>query len=214
MNRLLSRSTSSRLFQFRGSLLTLEPQQKPVARSGVRYGVPSVSTYPSPHLHTSPLPSPTPITHSPSLNPTACAHAPPRILSCAMAVPTVIAFLASIVWAPLASSFSSSGSGGPSLHLHRSCPPKATIEDLWPTRLTPSEKFDADGATLDDDEDDERRLLASTLDSVVKIYATHSEPDFLIPWQKQHQTTSTSSGFVLGMYQITFESVRCLIHVC
>ncbi|KAL9181336.1 hypothetical protein ACHAXT_010141 [Thalassiosira profunda] len=117
-----------------------------------------------------------------------------------MAVPTAIAFLATLFWAPLAASFSSPRASGPSLHLRRSCPPKATIEDLWPTRLTPSEKFDADGATLDDDlDDDERRLLASTLDSVVKIYATHSEPDFLIPWQKQHQTTSTSSGFVLDV---------------
>jgi S1-C subfamily serine protease len=56
----------------------------------------------------------------------------------------------------------------------------------------------------DDDMDDDEKLLASTLDAVVKVYATHSDPDFLIPWQKKHQTSSTSSGFVLDVPGIGF----------
>ncbi len=47
--------------------------------------------------------------------------------------------------------------------------------------------------------DEQEYLMTMTLDSVLKIYAIHSEPDFLIPWQKRHQTTSTSSGFVIDV---------------
>ena len=63
---------------------------------------------------------------------------------------------------------------------------------FWPA--SPSEndvRSDDDGSYNEEEEEEEERLLASALDSVVKIHATHSEPDFLIPWQKQHQTTST-----------------------
>jgi len=59
---------------------------------------------------------------------------------------------------------------------------------------------DVDGT---DDDDDERKeyeaVLTKTFDSILKIHCTHSEPDFLIPWQKTHQTTSTSSGFVINI---------------
>jgi S1-C subfamily serine protease len=51
----------------------------------------------------------------------------------------------------------------------------------------------------DENHNDEESLLGLVLDSVLKVYATHSEPDFLMPWQKRHQTTSTSSGFVVNV---------------
>lgn len=35
------------------------------------------------------------------------------------------------------------------------------------------------------------------LDSILKIHCTHSDPDYLMPWQKSAQSTSTSSGFVV-----------------
>ena len=76
-------------------------------------------------------------------------------------------------------------------------PIKATIEHdnlFWPS--SPSLSISPDGII---DEYDENDTLDLTLDSVVKVYATHSEPDYLIPWQKKHQTTSTSSGFVLNV---------------
>ena len=41
--------------------------------------------------------------------------------------------------------------------------------------------------------------LSQVLDSILKVHCTHSEPDYLIPWQKQHQSTSTSSGFVIQL---------------
>lgn len=56
----------------------------------------------------------------------------------------------------------------------------------------------------DNNSEEEERILARTLDSVLKVYATHSEPDFLIPWQKRHQTTSTSSGFVIDVPGLGF----------
>jgi hypothetical protein len=33
-----------------------------------------------------------------------------------------------------------------------------------------------------EDMNNNKRLLASTLDTVVKVYATRTNPDFLIPW--------------------------------
>lgn len=86
------------------------------------------------------------------------------------------------------------------LLLQRSKPLRATIgeEDLfWPSFVSSSERNPSDGPHEEEMMGEEEALLTATLDSVVKVYATHSEPDFLIPWQKQHQTTSTSSGFVL-----------------
>lgn len=43
------------------------------------------------------------------------------------------------------------------------------------------------------------RLPNHFLDSIVKIYCTHNEPDFLMPWQRQHPTSSTSSGFCIAL---------------
>jgi hypothetical protein len=53
--------------------------------------------------------------------------------------------------------------------------------------------------------DDDKRLLVSTLDTVVKVYATRTNPDFLIPWQRKHQT---SSGFVLDVPGIGYRVMR------
>ncbi len=56
--------------------------------------------------------------------------------------------------------------------------------------------------------DYDKRLLASTLDTVVKVYATRTNPDFLIPWQRKHQTLS---GFVLDVPGIGY---RVMMNAC
>eukprot|EP00252_Welwitschia_mirabilis_P001100 TRINITY_DN11057_c0_g1_i1.p1 TRINITY_DN11057_c0_g1~~TRINITY_DN11057_c0_g1_i1.p1 ORF type:complete len:660 (-),score=130.37 TRINITY_DN11057_c0_g1_i1:841-2736(-) len=38
---------------------------------------------------------------------------------------------------------------------------------------------------------------ASYLNAVVKVYCTHTEPDYSLPWQKQRQYTSTGSAFMI-----------------
>jgi S1-C subfamily serine protease len=57
-----------------------------------------------------------------------------------------------------------------------------------------------EGGDYDEEYDD----VFAALDSVVKIHATHSEPDYTMPWQRQHQTTSTSSGFAIFVDKIGF----------
>ena len=52
-------------------------------------------------------------------------------------------------------------------------------------------------ATFEGEVDEEEEHLSRVLDSILKVHCTHSEPDYLIPWQKQHQSPSTSSGFVI-----------------
>ena len=36
------------------------------------------------------------------------------------------------------------------------------------------------------------------MDAVVKIYCTHTEPNYSLPWQRKRQYSSTSSGFVVA----------------
>mmetsp|Transcript_40595 Transcript_40595/g.129478 ORF Transcript_40595/g.129478 Transcript_40595/m.129478 type:complete len:473 (+) Transcript_40595:134-1552(+) len=36
------------------------------------------------------------------------------------------------------------------------------------------------------------------MDSVVKVFCTHTEPNFSLPWQRKRQYQSNSSGFVIG----------------
>ena len=43
----------------------------------------------------------------------------------------------------------------------------------------------------------EQAKQTSLLNSVVRIYCTHSHPNFGMPWQRQKQDFSTSTGFVL-----------------
>jgi len=40
-------------------------------------------------------------------------------------------------------------------------------------------------------------LRPEILDAVVKVYATHSEPNYSQPWQRRRQVQSTSSGFII-----------------
>ena len=44
--------------------------------------------------------------------------------------------------------------------------------------------------------------LTKVYDCIVKVHCIHSEPDYLMPWQRRHQTSSTSSGFVVRSQQL------------
>lgn len=41
-------------------------------------------------------------------------------------------------------------------------------------------------------------LPAHVLDAVVKVYCTHSPPNFALPWQRKTQHTSGSTGFIIS----------------
>lgn len=43
----------------------------------------------------------------------------------------------------------------------------------------------------------EARVMPS-MDSVVKVFCVHTEPNFSLPWQRKRQYSSSSSGFVIG----------------
>ncbi|KAK3159069.1 hypothetical protein QOZ80_2AG0145290 [Eleusine coracana subsp. coracana] len=36
------------------------------------------------------------------------------------------------------------------------------------------------------------------MDAVVKVFCVHTEPNFLLPWQRKRQYSSSSSGFIIG----------------
>jgi S1-C subfamily serine protease len=55
----------------------------------------------------------------------------------------------------------------------------------------------ATGRTPEDDAKEQ-----SLLNGVVRIFCTHSEPNFLMPWQRSKQEFSTSSGFIISGQQI------------
>ncbi|KAL3517496.1 hypothetical protein ACH5RR_020085 [Cinchona calisaya] len=52
---------------------------------------------------------------------------------------------------------------------------------------------------------------AAFLNAVVKVYCTHTAPDYSLPWQKQRQFTSTGSAFMLGNGKL-LTNAHCVEH--
>ncbi|EYU46652.1 hypothetical protein MIMGU_mgv1a0034322mg, partial [Erythranthe guttata] len=52
---------------------------------------------------------------------------------------------------------------------------------------------------------------ASSLSAVVKVYCTHTAPDYSLPWQKQRQYTSTGSAFMIGDGKL-LTNAHCVEH--
>lgn len=52
---------------------------------------------------------------------------------------------------------------------------------------------------------------AASLNAVVKVYCTHTEPDYSLPWQKQRQYTSTGSAFMIGDGKL-LTNAHCVEH--
>lgn len=67
---------------------------------------------------------------------------------------------------------------------------------FWPNKRDPNQ---ADGEIEEDDEEkaQHQQQQNQIFDSIIKIYATHKEPDYIMPWQSKHPESSTSSGFVI-----------------
>lgn len=42
-----------------------------------------------------------------------------------------------------------------------------------------------------------RLVDQACLDATIKLLVTHTEPNYSLPWQMRHQTSSTSSGFII-----------------
>lgn len=49
------------------------------------------------------------------------------------------------------------------------------------------------------------------LNAVVKVYCTHTAPDYSLPWQKQRQYTSTGSAFMIGDGKL-LTNAHCVEH--
>lgn len=52
---------------------------------------------------------------------------------------------------------------------------------------------------------------AAFLNAVVKVYCTHTAPDYSLPWQKQKQFTSTGSAFMIGDGKL-LTNAHCVEH--
>ncbi|XP_050266586.1 protease Do-like 2, chloroplastic isoform X1 [Quercus robur] len=52
---------------------------------------------------------------------------------------------------------------------------------------------------------------AAFLNAVVKVYCTHTAPDYSLPWQKQRQFTSTGSAFMIGDGKL-LTNAHCVEH--
>ncbi|CAL0316187.1 unnamed protein product [Lupinus luteus] len=52
---------------------------------------------------------------------------------------------------------------------------------------------------------------AAFLNAVVKVYCTHTAPDYSLPWQKQRQFTSTGSAFMIGDRKL-LTNAHCVEH--
>ncbi|KAK4558593.1 hypothetical protein RGQ29_008059 [Quercus rubra] len=52
---------------------------------------------------------------------------------------------------------------------------------------------------------------AAFFNAVVKVYCTHTAPDYSLPWQKQRQFTSTGSAFMIGDGKL-LTNAHCVEH--
>ncbi|PIA61678.1 hypothetical protein AQUCO_00300898v1 [Aquilegia coerulea] len=65
---------------------------------------------------------------------------------------------------------------------------------------------------LKDSQADSGNLQDATfLNAVVKVYCTHTAPDYSLPWQKQRQFTSTGSAFMIGDGKL-LTNAHCVEH--
>ncbi|XP_014506067.1 protease Do-like 9 [Vigna radiata var. radiata] len=103
----------------------------------------------------------------------------------------------------------------PRVRRHRGRPKKLPVHSDKPLSLAtgrrlsrPLDKGDGDFSVpsdagmstlvaMDVDKGWEARVLPA-MDSVVKVFCVHTEPNFSLPWQRKRQYSSSSSGFVIG----------------
>jgi hypothetical protein len=74
------------------------------------------------------------------------------------------------------------------------------LDDLDMEDLMQEGDYDDDEGDDDDDDDNKVRRFreqSQLLDSVIRIYCTHSKPNFAMPWQRRRQESSTSTGFAI-----------------
>lgn len=61
------------------------------------------------------------------------------------------------------------------------------------------------------DDADENEPAVAFMDAVVKVYCTHTEPNFSLPWQKRRQFSSTGSGFIISGKRL-LTNAHCVVH--
>ncbi|XP_078446515.1 DEGP protease 2 [Wolffia australiana] len=94
---------------------------------------------------------------------------------------------------------------------------KEKLVQAEPTAFKPSnlQKKDRKGFTsnLGDQQVYDMGDLQDTafLNAVVKVYCTHTQPDYSLPWQKQRQYTSTGSAFMIGDGKL-LTNAHCVEH--
>ena len=75
------------------------------------------------------------------------------------------------------------------------------LELITEKLLQKMEYFEAHGTGPPEDDEDRSASLSDDqtklLNGVVRIYCTHSQPNFGMPWQRMKQEFSTSTGFVI-----------------
>ncbi|KAA6422597.1 MAG: protease Do-like 9-like [Trebouxia sp. A1-2] len=84
-------------------------------------------------------------------------------------------------------------------------PSGSTKDNQGLSAVEPAEDMLTDG--LDGDRSNGEMLM----ECVVKIFCTHSEPNFSLPWQRKRQYSSTSSGFITAGKRI-LTNAHCVDH--
>ena len=72
------------------------------------------------------------------------------------------------------------------------------LSTSMPKRSRAAPQSEAEPEPEPDDDGDGMGLPTSCLDSCIRLEVTHVEPNYSLPWQYRHQTTSTSTGFIIS----------------
>ena len=85
---------------------------------------------------------------------------------------------------------------GPKEHKRKAAPPEEEHVERRP----------AGGLQAFDEGEGEEQFLSPYMNACIKVYATHCEPNYSLPWSRKRQMTSTSSGFIA-----TYQDKRYLL---
>ena len=66
-------------------------------------------------------------------------------------------------------------------------------------------------AAMEDDEEEAAARDLIDMEAVIKVFCTHSEPNFSLPWQRKRQFSSSGSGFVIEGRRI-LTNAHCVDH--
>ncbi|GAX82217.1 hypothetical protein CEUSTIGMA_g9645.t1 [Chlamydomonas eustigma] len=107
-------------------------------------------------------------------------------------------------WRSLSRHFSHNGGFRHRRAARQAAGQQASSRDTKKSSLRPVIANEQDRRLQAPHDEEEEQFLAPYMNACIKVYATHCEPNYSLPWQRKRQVTSTSSGFIATYQDKTY----------